>query len=228
MNWKRNWQVISTLGSALFVIAPWTMAQEKSNKQQTELVDKFDKILGVNGEKNTKVVKSVDTVVVDNLETINRLKESWKLTEKKFLVTKYNSPLAVEVEMQEQLKDLKESVFVTEYFPETKAEHVYFSLDKNKVDMRLFGELQNWANQMKANPSWILVLNGYTDVTGDVGYNQQLGMQRANFVKQYMVQTLGADANQIETNSYGEVGGDRVLDAEMDFLNRRVDLLWKK
>ena len=75
---------------------------------------------------------------------------------------------------------------------------------------------------LKANPAFVVTLEGHADERGTVEYNIALAEQRAQAAKAYLV-ALGIDASRIDTVSFGE---QRPLDAGHDELawaiNRRV------
>ncbi|MCT4562508.1 MAG: OmpA family protein [Crocinitomicaceae bacterium] len=227
MNWRRNWQRTSVLGLLVFTTSfAWSQGGEE-NKKQSELVEKFDKILGLKPEQSTPSTAKVDTVMADISDTVNYLMNRWERAEKQFLALKYGGQATVNPPLTEQVKDLEGSYFVSSYFKEKEALHIYFAHDQAQVDLSIFHQLKDWAEQMKAQPQLHLDLHGYTDQSGTSTYNENLSQKRAEFVRAYLVNQFGIDASRIHILTHGEEGGDRVHDTELDFLNRRVDLVWK-
>lgn len=50
----------------------------------------------------------------------------------------------------------------------------------------------------------IVTVEGFTDPAGDAKYNQWLGLQRANAVRDYLVNTGGLNGEKVRAVSYGE------------------------
>lgn len=80
------------------------------------------------------------------------------------------------------------------------------------------------AETLVNNPSLFISLSGYADQRGDDTLNQALSEQRANAVKQYLLDR-NVKSEQVLTNSYGETSlvstGENYED---DFFDRRVHL----
>ncbi len=70
---------------------------------------------------------------------------------------------------------------------------------------------------LEQHPNNNLMVTGHTDTKGSSELNQELGQQRANQVKQYLIKN-GITAERIETKSMGESMPVSTIDAE----NRRV------
>ena len=66
-----------------------------------------------------------------------------------------------------------------------------------------------------------IAIVGHTDVTASEGYNQRLGMRRAEAVKTFLTKYYGIDAARIETRSAGE--GNQLFKSHYT-INRRVDI----
>src|SRR5437764_6800794 len=66
-----------------------------------------------------------------------------------------------------------------------------------------FPSLLRLADLLKAHPGYRVRLEGHADHIGSNRYNDRLGLQRANTVRDFLVK-YGANANQIETSSRGE------------------------
>ncbi|MEP6708986.1 MAG: OmpA family protein, partial [Verrucomicrobiota bacterium] len=57
---------------------------------------------------------------------------------------------------------------------------------------------------IKRNPRATFTIEGYTDAYGPDDYNLDLSQRRAESVKQYLVQVIGINSEQIETRGYGK------------------------
>lgn len=73
----------------------------------------------------------------------------------------------------------------------------------------------------KLAPSKPVTIEGHTDAVGTERYNHELSVQRAQAVKQYLVQVHGLDAGRLTTIGFGK---DRPLDSQNPLAaeNRRV------
>ena len=81
---------------------------------------------------------------------------------------------------------------------------VYFDFDDatiRDVDMPLLDE---FARIMSQDDDALITLEGFTDMAGSVAYNYQLGLRRANNVRDYLV-NAGMNADMVRAVSYGEV-----------------------
>ena len=57
---------------------------------------------------------------------------------------------------------------------------------------------------MKDYPDLKVVIEGHTDSVGTKAYNKNLSQERADAVKNYMVEKNGIDSNRIATEGFGE------------------------
>jgi len=108
---------------------------------------------------------------------------------------------------------------------ETKT--VYF--DFNRADLRDegFGELEEIARALKADPNAVVELQGFADSRGSDVYNQRLTRDRVDAVVRYLVQRHGVELRRIFGVGMGkapQTAGDR---AGRDALakSRRVDIV---
>jgi hypothetical protein len=85
-----------------------------------------------------------------------------------------------------------------------------------------YPSLLRLAELLKQNPTYRLQLEGHTDSKGSVPYNERLGLQRANAVKDFLVK-YGASASQISTSTQNK-SSPKVSNTsdEGRFMNRRV------
>ncbi len=103
------------------------------------------------------------------------------------------------------------------YIPPT----IYFDLNKSEVKAMYYPELSELAKYMKSNPSAKINVIGNADERGSDGYNNDLGMKRANAVKDYLVKYYGVDGGRITASSQGEKSP--LLKSAYN-VNRRVDV----
>ena len=103
------------------------------------------------------------------------------------------------------------------YIPPT----IYFDLNKSEIKGMYYPELSELAKYMKANASAKINVIGNADERGSDGYNNDLGMKRANAVKDYLVKYYGVDGGRITASSQGEKSP---LMKSAYNVNRRVDV----
>ena len=110
--------------------------------------------------------------------------------------------------MKEMIKTLIQSHYADVYFDKN-------SLLPKESSTSAIGMLVNY---MKQNPEATVTLVGYTDKSGGVEYNQKLSLQRAETVKQLMVE-VGVDSDRITTQGGG------IEEEDNSYLSRRVKII---
>ena len=102
---------------------------------------------------------------------------------------------------------------------------IHFDFDKAVIQPDSNALLDDIATALKHFPKWRLRITGHTDSTGDAAYNEELSMNRANAIKQALVER-GIDAARLETSGTGEKQPIASNDTpEGQALNRRVELV---
>lgn len=103
---------------------------------------------------------------------------------------------------------------------------IKFAHGRALLTLEAKAELDQLLARLKAdNKPVYLEIQGHTDATGTPAYNQQLGQQRADAVRQHLAQA-GMPLHRIATISYGEsspMADNRSADGRS--LNRRVQLV---
>jgi peptidoglycan-associated lipoprotein len=101
----------------------------------------------------------------------------------------------------------------------------YFDFDVSEFRQADRDVLTIHAQDLAANPSKRVRLEGHADERGTREYNLALGERRANNVVNYLI-VNGAGRNQIETVSYGEERpADRATSETAYQRNRRVEIV---
>ncbi|MEM7146945.1 MAG: OmpA family protein [Verrucomicrobiota bacterium] len=79
---------------------------------------------------------------------------------------------------------------------------------------------------IQRNPNSEFIIEGHTDSFGNDEYNRQLSVQRANAVRNWLVNSLRIQANNIRTVGFGESRPivDPRGDVQQQALNRRVEI----
>jgi outer membrane protein OmpA-like peptidoglycan-associated protein len=85
--------------------------------------------------------------------------------------------------------------------------------DKQRLDIL--------GRKLKAEPSVLLLIKGFTDQTGNADYNLKLSQKRAENVKNYFVNQLGVQPQQILINYFGQHKSSSTASNAYD---RRVEL----
>lgn len=89
--------------------------------------------------------------------------------------------------------------------------------------------LDEFANVILAHhPEVVITVEGFTDPSGSVVYNEGLGLRRADAVRDYLVSQAGLRPDQVRSVSYGEAE-NRLLEphawGDVGQSNRRVALV---
>jgi outer membrane protein OmpA-like peptidoglycan-associated protein len=104
---------------------------------------------------------------------------------------------------------------------------VQFELNKKVINPKSYTLLNEIVSLMKENPSAVIALEGHTDITGESSFNDQLAFNRANSLKDYLV-NKGIDANRIQIASFGESKPKYLNNTPTGrSLNRRVEIYIK-
>jgi peptidoglycan-associated lipoprotein len=105
---------------------------------------------------------------------------------------------------------------------DVRTEAIYFGFDSAMLtdDARL--ALNDVAEDLRANPNYMVLLAGYADPTGDETYNLQLADRRAAAVRLQLAQLLGKDFVRVATIGLGELEPD-VEGRSSNRESRRVD-----
>lgn len=99
---------------------------------------------------------------------------------------------------------------------------IYFKINETKIDHQAAQQLKNYATTIKSQrPKWIL-LEGFTDKSGNPAYNLILSQQRVAAVKAFLVKLGVASSQLLEKNFGSKFATEKRSDSE-----RKVSLsLW--
>ncbi|RTZ16811.1 OmpA family protein [Vibrio aquaticus] len=78
-----------------------------------------------------------------------------------------------------------------------------FAFNSTEINPKYMGHLAEASNLLKQHTSLHLTVTGHADSVGDMSYNQELAMGRAQQVKRYLT-IFGLSPQRIETKSVGE------------------------
>jgi OOP family OmpA-OmpF porin len=105
---------------------------------------------------------------------------------------------------------------------------VQFDTDKTDIKAKYNDDIARVAAYLKKYPETTVTIEGNTDSVGGAKYNQKLSERRADSVKKYLVEKLGADASKISTVGYGltkPVADNKTVEGRQK--NRRVDAVFR-
>lgn len=101
---------------------------------------------------------------------------------------------------------------------------VKFDFDKATIRQDAYDDIEVLADFMKQYDQTSTTVEGHTDSVGTDAYNQRLSMQRAQSVRDALVNRYGVEANRLEAVGYGE--SRPVADNSTELgraINRRVE-----
>ena len=81
--------------------------------------------------------------------------------------------------------------------------NVEFDTDKAVVKDKYRNEIKKVADFMKTYPNTTAVIEGHTDNVDTAEYNQKLSDERANSVRQYLINNFGIKASRLTAVGYG-------------------------
>lgn len=84
-----------------------------------------------------------------------------------------------------------------------QSESIQFRFDSHQILKKYQTTLARKAENLKANPEQVILIEGHTDLIGSDHYNLSLGDHRARSVKEFLMDQ-GVSPTQIVTVSYGE------------------------
>jgi OmpA-OmpF porin, OOP family len=85
----------------------------------------------------------------------------------------------------------------------TIALNVEFDTNKAIVKDKYRNEIKKVADFMKTYPNTTAVIEGHTDNVHTAEYNQKLSQERANSVRQYLINNFGVKASRLSAVGYG-------------------------
>lgn len=104
-----------------------------------------------------------------------------------------------------------------------RLKNIIFQLGESELQPESFVELDKLVKQLKKYSQVEIMLEGHTDITGDVDENIQLSLERVNSCKKYLV-INGIEAQRIQTKGYGSSKPLKRIGSEKEReINRRVE-----
>ena len=108
--------------------------------------------------------------------------------------------------------------------PEALHDDVYFDFKSVRLRADATRLLQQKAEMLKTRGQWVVLVEGYADGQGSAQYNRALAQQRAEAVKQFLVEEGVPEASikVVTIGSDGALCGEPTKECQQ--LNRRVHL----
>jgi outer membrane protein OmpA-like peptidoglycan-associated protein len=104
-----------------------------------------------------------------------------------------------------------------------RLKNIIFQLGESELQPESYGDLDKLVRQLKKYKQVEILLEGHTDITGDVQENIQLSLERVNSCKKYLV-NKGIDVRRIQTKGYGSARPLKRTGSEKEReINRRVE-----
>lgn len=106
-------------------------------------------------------------------------------------------------------------------------EDVRFGLESSKLSDEAMAALDEFVNRLKEENKGVYIeIQGHTDATGSEAYNETLGLERAEAVRNYLSREGGVALHRMNVISYGEsapIADNSTRDGRAQ--NRRVTLV---
>jgi peptidoglycan-associated lipoprotein len=99
-----------------------------------------------------------------------------------------------------------------------KIKDIYFNYDRYDVRAEDAAALKADADFLSAHPSYKVVISGHCDERGSTDYNMALGSNRADGVREHLVE-LGIASSRIKTISFGK---------EKSFCDEQNETCWQQ
>ena len=104
-----------------------------------------------------------------------------------------------------------------------RLKNITFQIGESELKPESFTELDKLVKQLKKYNQVEILLEGHTDIIGDVQENIQLSLERVNSCRKYLV-NKGIDARRIQTKGYGSAKPLKRTGSEKEReINRRVE-----
>ncbi len=107
-----------------------------------------------------------------------------------------------------------------------------FDYDQYALSPAAVTSMTKLGQLIQRNPRATFIIEGHTDSFGDVGYNQQLSLARAESVKVWLVINMNIEASRVQTRGFGSskllvpvIKNGRPTSVEEQQLNRRVEIV---
>ena len=101
----------------------------------------------------------------------------------------------------------------------------HFAFDKSSLSTEDKAQLKKYVETLKENPEMKVSIEGYTDKQGREGYNNALGMRRAQVIATYL-ESKGIDRSRINLKSFGAENPANAAETEEAYAQNRRAEVW--
>lgn len=206
-------------------------ATKKYVNQQVSPVDQRVSEVARQTDEHGKSIQTLDSKVDtsvsrldENIRTAHRIAEDATRMAQDAGDTA-NSALGASKENQAQLASLETKLGSVHNFELNSTESVVFGFDRHDLTDEAKARLNEMMAKVKANPVFIIEVQGYTDKTGSNAYNLALSEKRADAVVRYLTSTYNVPLRAIHKLGVGSedpVGDNTTRDGRQQ--NRRVEV----
>lgn len=125
----------------------------------------------------------------------------------------------------QQISALRESIANLDNYKVVEQATVLFAFDRAALQDQDKQQLDQLVSRAGGLKRYFIAIEGYTDPTGDAGYNLELSKRRAEAVVQYLAGERDVDFNRIHTIGLGEQKQvDMEASRDARARNRRVEV----
>ena len=152
------------------------------------------KFLTSNGTHNFALIDLADQALIDRLNgNVNDLRG--ELNGKDAEIARLKKALN---DCEESKKNIKPTVMQTNIMPK-----VFFKCNKWDVEKSQVANIDMVAEYMKANPNAKVLCKGYASVEGQADHNVDLSVNRANVVRDMLINKYGIDPSRLTAEGCG-------------------------
>jgi len=125
----------------------------------------------------------------------------------------------------QQISALRQTITNLENYKVVEQATVLFAFDRAALQPQDKEQLDQLVSRTSGLKRYFIAIEGYTDPTGDAGYNLDLSKRRAEAVVQYLAGERDVDFNRIHTIGLGEQKlADTATSRDARARNRRVEV----
>lgn len=204
-----------------------------------EITDSINNEIVKLGSKTQETIDVLQSQIVDldikTQDNMNKMFESLmneidslQLSTEEDTTSFYSELLTTMTELDQKIIELEKSLLVLEQSQDIAKMNILFEFDSvNPIDT-----WQDYVNTISAfmnqNTDWHLSIIGHADEKGSSNYNYELGLKRAETVRDYLV-AQNVSVERISVQSFGETVPAMLANTkEAHQLNRRVNFVLVK
>lgn len=152
------------------------------------------KFMTSNGTHNFAYVDLLDQALIDRLNgNVNDLRN--EISGKDAEIARLKKALD---DCEASKKNIKPTVMQTNIMPK-----VFFKCDKWNIEKSQVANVDMVAEYMKANPNAKVVCKGYASIEGPADHNVDLSVNRANIVRDMLIEKYGIDPSRLTAEGCG-------------------------